>query len=383
MRHGLAADLHALSTLLTQIAARTRYGADFSHKELEDALAGVIAAFPVYRTYLTEASTAPAPEERAQIESAIRRAMGVDASHSPDVFAFVEHLLLLRPSPDLDEGGRRDCLRFIMRFQQLTGPVMAKGLEDTAFYHFNRFISLNEVGGDPDHFGTSLELFHRENAWRAEHWPHTLLATATHDTKRGEDLRARLNVLSEIPDEWRQATLKWQTFNSDKKSIVEGVQAPDANDEYFLYQVLVGAWDSTAEKGTDSIGFRRRISDYMLKAIREAKAHTSWTEPNSTYEQATERFINRILFHKRANLFLDDFMLFQRKVAFFGLFNSLAEVLLKMTVPECRTSIRALNLWDSPWWIATIGDRLIIHFESDSWRIYSETSWKGQLIRHL
>ena len=346
LRHGLAADLHALCSLLAQIAARTRYGADFSRKELEDALAGVIAAFPVYRTYLTEASTAPTPEERAQIEAAIRRAISADASHNPEVFAFLENLLVLSPSQDLDEEGRQDCRRFIMRFQQLTGPVMAKGLEDTAFYHFNRFISLNEVGGDPDHFGTSLGLFHRENAWRAEHWPHTLLATATHDTKRGEDLRARLNVLSEIPEEWRQATFKWQTLNSDKKSVVEGVQAPDANDEYFLYQVLVGAWDSTAEKGTDSIGFRRRISDYMLKAIREAKTHTAWTEPHPSYEQATEQFINRILSHERANLFLDDFMLFQRKVAFFGLFNSLAQVLLKMTVPGVPDFYQGTELWD-------------------------------------
>jgi (1->4)-alpha-D-glucan 1-alpha-D-glucosylmutase len=346
LRHGLAADLRALCTLLKQIAARTRYGADFSARELQDALAMVIAAFPVYRTYMTERSTEPAPEERAQIETAIRLAMSIDESRDPDVFSFLEDLLLLRPPQDLDEGGRKDCRRFIMRFQQLTGPVMAKGLEDTTFYHFNRFISLNEVGGAPDHFGTSLELFHRENAWRAEHWPHTLLATATHDTKRGEDLRARLNVLSEIPDEWRQAALKWQTWNAEKKSIVDGVQAPDANDEYFLYQVLVGAWDSAAENGTDSTGFRRRISDYMLKAIREAKAHTSWTEPHPAYEQATEQFINRILSHERANLFLDDFMLFQRKVAFFGLFNSLAQVLLKMTVPGVPDFYQGTELWD-------------------------------------
>ncbi len=234
LRHGLAADLRALCTLLRQIAARTRYGVDFSARELQDALAAVIAAFPVYRTYLTEQSAAPTPDERAQIETAVRRAMSSDESRNPDAVSFLENLLLLRPPPDLDEGGLRDSRRFIMRFQQLTGPVMAKGLEDTTFYHFNRFISLNEVGGSPAHFGTSLELFHRENAWRAEHWPHSLLATATHDTKRGEDLRARLNVLSEIPDEWRQAALKWQNLNSDKKSIVDGAPAPDANDEYFL-----------------------------------------------------------------------------------------------------------------------------------------------------
>lgn len=346
LRHGLAADFRALCTLLRQIAAKTRYGADFSDSELQDALAGVIAAFPVYRTYLAERSTAPTLEERAQIETAIHRAMNYDGFRNSDAFSFLQMLLLLTPPQDLDEGGRQDCCRFVMKFQQLTGPVMAKGLEDTTFYCFNRFISLNEVGGSPDHFGTSLELFHRENAWRAEHWPHTLLATSTHDTKRGEDLRARLNVLSEIPDEWRQAALKWQTLNSDKKTMVNGAPAPDANDEYFLYQVLVGAWDNVVERGTDSAGFCRRISDYMLKAIREAKRHTSWTEPHTAYEKATEQFINRVLSHERANLFLDDFMLFQRKVAFFGLFNSLAQVLLKMTVPGVPDFYQGTELWD-------------------------------------
>ena len=345
LRHGLAADFRALCTLLRQIAARTRYGADFSETELQDALAGVIAAFPVYRTYVTEYSTAPTPEERAQIETAIRHAMSYHGFRNPDAFSFVEKLLL-RPPEDLNEGGRQDCRRFVMKFQQLTGPVMAKGLEDTTFYCFNRFISLNDVGGSPDHFGTSLELFHQENAWRAEHWPHTLLATATHDTKRGEDLRARLNVLSEIPDEWRQAAFKWQTLNSDKKLIVDGTPAPDCNDEYLLYQVLVGAWDKVAEKGTDSTEFNRRITDYMLKAIREAKRHTSWTEPHTEYEKATEQFVNRVLSHERDNVFLDDFMLFQRKVAFFGLFNSLAQVLLKMTVPGVPDFYQGTELWD-------------------------------------
>jgi (1->4)-alpha-D-glucan 1-alpha-D-glucosylmutase len=345
--HGsLRTDLRALGLLLQSIAARTRYGLDFTPSELQDALAAVIAAFPVYRTYVTEQSEAPTPEEAARVEEAIQTAALAQKDRDPDRFDFIKALLLLRPPRDLDPDARKDCRQFVMKFQQLTGPVMAKGLEDTVFYNFNRFISLNEVGGAPDQFGTSLEVFHQRNQWRAEYWPHTLLATATHDTKRGEDLRARLNVLSEIPEEWRQAALKWRGLNTAKKTIVDGREAPDANDEYFLYQTLVGSGVNEAEAGPDSERFRGRICEYMLKAIREAKAHTSWTEPNEAYESALTSFIERLLTHSPANLFLDDFMLFQRKVAFFGLFNSLAQVVLKMTAPGVPDFYQGTELWD-------------------------------------
>lgn len=346
LRTSMLGDLRTLSALLESIAGQTRYGMDFGSTDLFNGLAAVIAAFPVYRTYLSETSPEPAPEDRARIQQAIQTAAGASAIRDTAVFSFIESLLLLCFPADLDESGREYCRQFVLKFQQLTGPVMAKGLEDTAFYRFNRFISLNEVGGAPDQFGSDLALFHEQNQWRAEHWPNSLLATATHDTKRGEDIRARLNVLSEMPEEWRQAVLKWRTLNEGKKTFSEGQPAPDTNDEYFLYQTLVGAWLNEAENGPDSSSFRSRISAYMLKAIREAKVHTSWTENNQPYEQAIQRFIEEILTPSAANAFLDDFMLFQRKVAFFGLFNSLAQTVLKMTVPGVPDFYQGTELWD-------------------------------------
>ncbi|HZR19963.1 MAG TPA: malto-oligosyltrehalose synthase [Verrucomicrobiae bacterium] len=346
LRGSLRSDLRRLGSLLRSIAARSRYSLDFTHNELQGALAAVIAAFPVYRTYITEGTEEPAPEEAAHIERAIETALAAQNGKDADPLGFIKALLLLRVPQDLDGAAQKECRRFVMKFQQLTGAVMAKGLEDTVFYNFNRFISLNEVGGAPDQFGTSLDVFHQQNQWRAEHWPHTLLASATHDTKRGEDLRARLNVLSEMPDEWRQAVLKWRELNAAKKTIVDGKEAPDANDEYFLYQTLIGSWEKETKDGPDSQQFGRRICEYMLKAIREAKVHTSWTEPNEAYENSMTSFIAQLLTDSPQNLFLDDFMLFQRKVAFFGLFNSLAQVVLKMTVPGVPDFYQGTELWD-------------------------------------
>ena len=183
----------------------------------------------------------------------------------------------------------------VMKFQQLTGPAMAKGLEDTAFYRFNRLISLNEVGGDPGKFGVSLEEFHTANLATAEHWPRTMLASATHDTKRGEDVRARLNVLSEMPAEWREAVGRWSQLNQNKKTLVGNSMAPDANDEYLIYQTLVGAWpvDAIDAKGCEGI-FARAWPPFVLKAAKEAKVHTNWTEPNGDYEKALQEFVERL-----------------------------------------------------------------------------------------
>lgn len=346
LQTSMRADLRALIRQLRTLSGRTRYGQDFSPVEIGEALGATIAAFPVYRTYTTETSETPSATDVAVVEEAIRAAVLANPSVDPQIFEFIKDLLLLRPPTDMDGAELEASREFVMRFQQLTGPVMAKGLEDTAFYNYNRLISLNEVGGAPDRFGTDLASFHASNERRAEHWPHSLLATATHDTKRGEDLRARVNVLSEIPEEWRQAVLKWSRLNADKKTEVEGRPAPDSNDEYFLYQTLVGAWINEAENGSGSEGFRARISQYMLKAFREAKAHTSWTDPNLPYEQATQRFIEQILTHSAANTFLDDFMLFHRNIAVFGLFNSLAQIVLKMTCPGVPDFYQGTELWD-------------------------------------
>ena len=171
---------------------------------------------------------------------------------------------------------------------------MAKGIEDTSFYRFNRLVSLNEVGGDPRRFGVSVEQFHCNTSQRLEHWPHSMLATSTHDTKRSEDVRARINVLSEIPALWRKRVRNWRELNRSLKSQINGVEAPSRNDEYLFYQTLIGVWPF-AEQQQRSDGFRSRVGDYMLKAIRESKAQTSWANPNRDYEDATAKFVENVL----------------------------------------------------------------------------------------
>jgi len=346
LRTSMRADLRALAATLQSIAAQTLYGMDFGLDELERALAAVIAAFPVYRTYISEENQAPTSAERAQILTALAAPHVMAEVHDSDILSFIADLLILSSPSDLDGAGRDLCRDFVMRFQQLTGPVMAKGVEDTAFYTFNRFISLNEVGGSPDQFGITLTSFHEQNRRRAEAWPHSLVATATHDTKRGEDLRARLNVLSEMPEEWGKAVLKWRGLNADTKTCVDGEPAPDANDEYLLYQTLIGAWEMGAETVQGRGAFLERLSNYIRKAVRESKTHTHWTEPNVPYEAATERFIQALLSNSKDNSFLHDFMLFQRKVAFFGLFNSMAQIALKLTAPGVPDIYQGTELWD-------------------------------------
>jgi (1->4)-alpha-D-glucan 1-alpha-D-glucosylmutase len=232
-----------------------------------------------------------------------------------------------------------------MKFQQLTGPAAAKGIEDTAFYNFNRLISLNEVGGDPGKFGASVEEFHRHNRYISEHWPHTLLATATHDTKRGEDARARINVLSELPGEWGRSVRRWARMNSRWKTEINEALVPDPKDEILFYQTLVGSWniESPAHR---TPGAKDRLVSFMLKAVREAKAHTSWTDPNPNYEKAVAHFVTRVLDPSQNNSFLEDFAGFQLRIAFFGCFNSLSQLLLKLTSPGVPDTYQGCELWD-------------------------------------
>jgi (1->4)-alpha-D-glucan 1-alpha-D-glucosylmutase len=346
LQTSMLSDLNSLARLLHSIAARTRYGQDFPFRQIQAALTEVIAAFPVYRTYVTEERHTLSWIEKDCVAQAIRGATTANPSLDPAVVALVQDLLLLRPAKDLDEEGLQASRRFVMTFQQLTGPATAKGIEDTAFYNFHRLISLNEVGGDPETFGVGVHEFHERMLARAQHWPHSLLATATHDTKRGEDVRARINVLSEIPGEWRKAVTRWAELNADKKSLVNGEAAPDKNDEFLLYQTLLGTWEPTNETPAGLATFRERITHYMLKATKEAKTHTTWTEPNSAYEEAARHFVESLLLDIEPNLFLEDFRPLQRKTAFFGRFNSLSQVLLKMTAPGVADFYQGTELWD-------------------------------------
>ena len=302
-------------------------------ERLRQALIELVACFPVYRTYVRENTKRPSGRDENALARAFAAAHRHGAGVSPEL-DILEDILSLRRN---DEGLRE----LVLRFQQLTGPAAAKGIEDTAFYRFNRLISLNEVGSDPARFGISLEMFHGRNEERARHWPHSLLATSTHDTKRGEDTRARINVLSEMPDEWRAAVFRWRESNAHLKTDLNGTPVPDATDEYLFYQTLLGTW--TAEGATDA--YRTHIAQYMLKAIREAKRNTSWTEPNEKYENAIASFVERVLATHNGE-FLCDFASLQRTIAFFGIFNSLSQTLLKLTSPGVPDIYQGTELWD-------------------------------------
>jgi (1->4)-alpha-D-glucan 1-alpha-D-glucosylmutase len=235
---------------------------------------------------------------------------------------------------------------FVMRFQQLTGPVMAKGLEDTAFYRYCPLLSLNEVGGSPDRFGVAPAYFHGKNLARRQSWRNAMLASSTHDTKRSEDVRARINVLSEIPAEWYRAIRTWQRLNQEKKIQVAGEAVPSANEEYFLYQTLLGAWPLNPMDGAAHTDFTGRIHSYMEKALREAKVNTSWINPNTEYEGALHSFLDAILDRSVGKLFLDQFAPFQARIARAGMFNSLSQTLLKIAAPGLPDFYQGTEVWN-------------------------------------
>ena len=323
----LASELQMLTHQLDGIAECNRHTRDFTHNALRRALREVIACFPVYRTYVSDDCVRIADVkviERA-IEAAVRRNPKIDRL----AFDFVRDVLLLR-SP----AGPRDAQRkFAGKFQQLTAPVTAKGIEDTTFYIYNRLVSLNEVGGEPSHFGVTPAELHAYLADRQRHWPRALTPLSTHDTKRSEDVRARINVLSEMPDEWEQQVWRWCEINRHDGP-------PYRNGEYLLYQTLIGAWPADDQAGE---AFADRIIAYATKAMREAKVDTSWISPEGSYEAAVEDFIRRTI---RNEAFLASFTPFQRRVAELALTNTLAQTLLRLTVPGVPDTYQGTELLD-------------------------------------
>jgi (1->4)-alpha-D-glucan 1-alpha-D-glucosylmutase len=321
MREILGSDVNRLTALFLDVCERHRRHRDYTRHELHEVLREVIAWFAVYRTYVRAPTGEVHADDAARVSEAIEGARTARPDLDGDLFDFLRDLLLLRlPGPAETE--------LVMRFQQLTGPVMAKGVEDTAFYGFNRLVALNEVGGDPGRFGVSVEEFHRECADTQEHWPRTMLATSTHDTKRGEDVRARLALLSEIPERWGGAVQRWAAINDHHRR----GDSPDRNAEYLLYQTLVGAWPITAE----------RVTSYMEKAAREAKAHTSWTAPRRTYEDALRGFIVDALADRP---FVADLEAFVAPLVEPGRINSLAQTLVKLTAPGVPDLYQGTELW--------------------------------------
>jgi (1->4)-alpha-D-glucan 1-alpha-D-glucosylmutase len=345
MRASMASEINVLGHQLNRLSERDRRSRDFTLNSLTHAIREIIACFPVYRTYVTDGPEPVLERDRAYIRQAVAWAKRRNPALSGLVFDFVR-TLLLKEWDERTLQDRREQLRFVMKFQQTTSPVTAKGIEDTAFYLYNRLVSLNEVGGDPQQFGVPPALFHKRMRERQARWPCSLSATSTHDTKRSEDVRARINVLSELPQEWRARVTRWSRLNRKLKTEVDGQPAPDRNEEYLLYQTLLGAWPPTQPDDREYQIFCDRIQGYMRKALREAKVHTSWVNPNQVYEDAVSRFVAALLDRSRPNLFLEDFLPFQERIARYGVCNSLAQVLLKITAPGIPDFYQGTELWD-------------------------------------
>ncbi len=345
----LSSEVTVLSRMLDEISSTDRHARDFTRAALTFAIRETIACFTVYRTYIDERGNI-SEGDRAYVQEAIVRAKRRNESTSAAVFDFLRDVLLLRSASTISAENYRKRLFFALKFQQLTGPVMAKGVEDTACYVYSRFVSCNEVGGSPGHFGIGADEFHRGNEERAEHWPFSMLATSTHDTKRSEDVRARLNVLSEVPRQWAAQVTRWRRANRAKKRVLaDGRAVPDHNEEYFLYQTLVGAWPVESAGQADEASFLDRMQQYMNKAVHEAKVNLSWVNPNPDYSAALREFIARILApgsERRPNTFRQQLESFLPPVMFFGAINSLAQTLLKLTSPGVPDTYQGTELWD-------------------------------------
>jgi (1->4)-alpha-D-glucan 1-alpha-D-glucosylmutase len=342
----LASELHMLGQQLDRIAQAARWSRDFTLNGLRHALREVIASFPVYRSYVSEGV---GERDRPVILRAIARARRRNPLLGRALFDFIRDTLLLKdpPSGPASPEYRAAQRRFAGKFQQITAPAMAKGLEDTALYVFSRLISLNEVGGDPAHFGRTPAEAHQFFRDRAEHFSNALSPLSTHDTKRSEDARARIDVLSEMPHAWTAHVARWMELNRPLKiDIGEGEIAPDANEEYFLYQTLIGVWPVEGLTASNRDEFVRRIQDYFDKALHEAKVHTTWINPNSEYDAAIAEFVDRILDPQQASGFLADFESFQRTVSRIGMFNSLAQTLVRIAAPGIPDTYQGTEMWD-------------------------------------
>jgi len=318
----LGSELNRLTSLFVDICERHRRHRDYTRYELREALCETAVAFPVYRSYVSASRDLVGREDEHVVVQAVENAMANRTDLDPELFRFLKNLLLLRISGPL-EG------ELAMRFQQLSAPAMAKGVEDTAFYRFHRLVCLNEVGGDPARFGVSVDQFHQACIQAQDDYPLSLLASTTHDTKRSEDVRSRLALLSEIPKRWDEAVHSWAARNERYRS--SGV--PDRNTECLIYQILVGAWPIDAQ----------RLTAYMEKAVREAKVHTTWTDQNQSFEQALQDFIQAVMSDETFLAHLEDFVSGLERP---GRINSLARTLIKLTAPGVPDIYQGTELWD-------------------------------------
>ncbi len=346
-----ASELEVLTSDLKQVADADRRTRDFSVNALRQALSEIIARFPVYRSYLGSDldENEIEPEDLKLIGDTVRKAKRRSSLPDRSVHDFAQAVLLGRL--DTEGPGRPDpevVRRFRRRFQQLTGPVMAKSLEDTLFYRFVELLALNEVGGDPGEYGVTAEHFHALQAARARDWPNAMITTATHDTKRGEDARTRLLALSEVPEEWADAWALWGELAKPHLSQVEGEAAPDANDQWMFLQAILGAWplelltDSPDPKDVEE--FRKRLGAYAEKAMREGKRRSSWVNVDEAYEGAVAKLFDALV--APDSEFLREFKPFAERLARVGMVTGLARSALKCTLPGLPDIYQGTEFWD-------------------------------------
>ena len=335
----LTSEFTVLTRLLARIASGHYSTRDYAADSLRQALELYVLHFPVYRTYLT--SSGSTAHDRALISQTIEKARADWFAADDGIFDFLRDTLtmdLLKPGRAAHSAPR--VRRFALKVQQFTGPMMAKSLEDTTFYRYHRLLALNEVGGDPSAKALSLDAFHGMMQTRAGEWPHGMTATATHDTKRGEDARARIMALSEMPGEWTSAVARWKVLNASHLVVDGEMRAPSATFEYMLYQALLGAWQP------DDSSFPKRMQAYALKAAREGKEETSWLNPHEAYEAGVNTFLERILDRSVSAEFLDSLELLARRLSLLGALNSLSQITLKATMPGVPDFYQGTEFWD-------------------------------------
>lgn len=344
MHLSLAGEINMLAHMLDRLSEKNRWYRDFTLNALTLAVREIIACFPVYRAYVAP-DEEPSQADREAVLRAVRLAKRRNPGTDRSIFNFTGEILLKKFPENIDDAAREEHMRFVMKLQQCAGPVMAKGVEDTAFYIYHRLVALNEVGGEPGRFGIRPGGFFERGLARLKEHPHAMLATTTHDTKRSEDARVRLAAISEFPALWKKSLRRWQTRNRRLKREIEGEQAPDANEEYLLYQTLLGTWPLEPLTPETRATYVQRIQDYMIKAIKEAKVNTSWIQPNEDWETAVRGFVAEIL-KEHSNRFLKDFEPFAAQIAQAGMINSLSQLVLKCASPGVPDFYQGSELWD-------------------------------------
>jgi (1->4)-alpha-D-glucan 1-alpha-D-glucosylmutase len=350
MRTAMASELNVLARAINRHSEGDRRSRDFTLNSLRRALVEVIACFPVYRTYVTERGASA--DDISVLDVAIADARRRNPVQEPSIFEFIRHTIVpWSATGDVVEGSARErAIAFAQKFQQYTAPVVAKGLEDTAFYRDVLLLAANEVGGDLRYRTRSVAEFHAENQYRLSRWPFEMTTSSTHDTKRGEDARARIRVISERPEDWRQHVRRWTQLNADARGLADGLPAPDRVDEWMFYQSLVGAWPpeviDAPVPSTAPGEFVERITAFMIKAIKEAKRRTSWLTENLEYEEGVKAFVREVLSGEHAGPFLRSFVPYQRRLAWFGMLGSLAELVLRLGSPGVPDVYQGAELWN-------------------------------------